>query len=188
MHAHTHKLTGVDPVCRLRGSGSRAEFPPKSEPGRRTTHWTKTHKEGKKKNYVNCNQRKTERVKRRFRGGESHLPEEAAQRHLPVSRCPQLLQQEVDALHADLLLQQLRAQLGEPVSRSLPTAHTRKTQMFYLFLLQVVSHFAFEVVLLVKCMSFSKVDLMDGALFLGVESDGPVHLPLYSGSNIKVDL
>lgn len=30
--------------------------------------------------------------------------------------------------------------------------------------------------------------LMDGVLFLGEESDGPVHLPLYSGSNIRVDL
>lgn len=60
-----------------------------------------------------------------FSKGEAHPPEEAAQRHLPVSRRPQLLQQEVNTLHADLLLQQLRAQLGKPVSRSLPTAHTR---------------------------------------------------------------
>lgn len=42
-----------------------------------------------------------------------------------------------------------------------------------------------------KCKSFPKIDLsylMDGALFLGEESDRPVHLPLYRGSNIKVNL
>lgn len=131
---HTHKLTGADLVCRLhRGSDSPAEIPPASEPGRRTTRWTKTHKGGKKSS-LNRNQRKLScsSVQRACHcRGEAHPPEEAAQRHLPVSRRPQFLQQEIDALHADLLLQQLWAQLGEPVTCSLPTAqahtHARHT-------------------------------------------------------------
>lgn len=145
-------------MCRLhRGSDSPAEIPPASEPGRRTTRWTKAHKGGKKSS-LNRNQRKLScsSVQRACHcRGEAHPPEEAAQRHLPVSRRPQFLQQEIDALHADLLLQQLRAQLGEPVTCSLPTAqaHTCKTysknfiSSVLLILSQFVSHFTFKVLM-----------------------------------------
>lgn len=41
-----------------------------------------------------------------------------------------------------------------------------------------------------ECANWVKMlsHLMDGALFLGEESDRPVHFRRYSGSNIKVNL
>ena len=52
----------------------------------------------------------------------SHPPEEPAQRDAALSRRPQLLQQQVQTLHIDPVLQQLRAQLTEQVGRPLPAA------------------------------------------------------------------
>lgn len=53
-----------------------------------------------------------------------HPPEEPAERDVTVSSSSQLLQQQVQSLHADALLQELRAQLREQVSCPLPAART----------------------------------------------------------------
>jgi len=54
----------------------------------------------------------------------SHPPEEAAQGDVALGGGPQLLQQQVEALHSDPLLQELTAQLGKQVAGPLPATHT----------------------------------------------------------------
>lgn len=54
----------------------------------------------------------------------ANLPEESAQSGAAVSRCSQLLQQQVEPLHTDPLLQELTAELSQQVSCPLTATHT----------------------------------------------------------------
>ncbi len=112
-------------------------------------------------------------LQQRRRVRTPHPPEESAQCDVTVSGGPQLLQQQVETLHADLLLQELRGQLTKQVSGPLPAAHTHThTQTHSRSLILILP-------LLPSCAVTTEFCyLMTGSRFPGEESDKVLHLRL----------